>query len=323
MMTPERWQLVKELLGPALDLDPTQRTQYLDQACGSALALRKQLERLLVAEQNAGPEFLSEPVISEELILDLPQHTEAWIGRRLGSYQIAEEIGSGGMGEVYRAVRADDEYRKEVAIKLVRAGQNSDFVLNCFKNERQILASLDHPNIARLLDGGTTEEGVPYFVMELIEGKTIDRYCNGHNLATAERLTLFLQVFSAVQLAHQRLIVHRDLKPGNILVTADGVPRLLDFGIAKLIDPGAGVEGSEPTQTMTQFRAFTPGYASPEQLKGEPITTASDVYSLGVVLYELLTGCSPYGSTVRTLHELARAVCELEPEKPSTAIRRH
>jgi eukaryotic-like serine/threonine-protein kinase len=319
MMTPERWQLVKELLGPALDLDPTQRTQYLDQACGSDLALRKELERLLVAEQNAGPEFLSEPVISEELILDLPQHTEAWIGRRLGSYQIAEEIGSGGMGEVYRAVRADDEYRKEVAIKLVRSGQDSNFVLNRFKNERQILASLDHPNIARLLDGGTTEEGVPYFVMELIEGQRIDEYCNARRLATTERLELFLRVCSAVQYAHQRLIIHRDIKPGNILVTADGVPKLLDFGIAKLLESSEAANQQE--QTISMIRLLTPEYASPEQIKSEPITTASDVYSLGVVLYELLTGRTPYRVATRTPHEISRAVCETEPEKPSNAVR--
>src|ERR1700674_1269773 len=321
MMTPERWQLVKELLGPALDLDPTQRTQYLDQACGSDLALRKELERLLVAEQNAGPEFLSEPVISEELILDLPQHTEAWIGRRLGSYQIAEEIGAGGMGEVYRAFRADDEYKSQVAVKLVRAGQNSNFVVNRFKNERQILASLDHPNIARLLDGGTTEEGVPYFVMELIEGLPFLEYCDTHKLPITDRLKLFLRVCSAVQYAHQHMFIHRDIKPSNVLVTSDGVPKLLDFGIARILEGSAVAAQSEPTLTI--FRVLTPGYASPEQIKGEPITTASDVYSLGVVMYELLTGCSPYGSTGRTLHELARAVCELEPEKTSTAIRRH
>jgi serine/threonine protein kinase/tetratricopeptide (TPR) repeat protein len=320
-MTPERWQQVSEALDKLLRFSATQRLDYLAEVARGDPELHRELESLLASHEAVGAEFLNtpaSPTAPGEVEAD-PQHT--LLGRRLGAYEIVELIGIGGMGKVYRAFRADDAYRKQVALKVVRGGQDSGFVISRFKNERQILASLDHPNIARLLDGGTTEEGVPYFVMELIEGKTIDRYCNDNNLATAERLKLFLQVCSAVQLAHQRLIVHRDLKPGNILVTSDGVPRLLDFGIAKLLDPDTG-EGSEPTLTLTQFRAFTPGYASPEQIKGEPITTASDVYSLGVVLYELLTGCSPYGRSSRTPHEISRAVCDLEPVKPSTAIRR-
>ena len=320
-MTPERWQQVSEALDKLLHFSTTQRLDYLAEVARGDPELHRELESLLASHEEVGAEFLNtpaSPTAPGEVEAD-PQHT--LLGRRLGAYEIVELIGIGGMGKVYRAFRADDQYRKQVALKVVRGGQDSGFVISRFKNERQILASLDHPNIARLLDGGTTEEGVPYFVMELIEGKTIDRYCNDNNLATAERLKLFLQVCSAVQLAHQRLIVHRDLKPGNILVTSDGVPRLLDFGIAKLLDPDTG-EGSEPTLTLTQFRAFTPGYASPEQVKGEPITTASDVYSLGVVLYELLTGCSPYGRSSRTPHEISRAVCDLEPVKPSTAIRR-
>jgi len=321
-MNPERWQLVSEVLDKALRLPDKERSVYLAQIAARDPELHREVDSLLASHEQAGSEFLNVLVPpTGSFSSDATGHTSR-IGRRLGPYQIVELIGVGGMGEVYRAVRADDQYQKQVALKLIRPGQDSSFVINRFKNERQILASLDHPNIARLLDGGTTEEGTPYFVMELIEGKTIYHYCSDHRLATAERLRLFLQVCSAVQLAHQRLIVHRDLKPGNILVTEDGVPRLLDFGIAKLLDPGDGPERSEPTLTLTQFRAFTPGYASPEQIKGEPITTASDVYSLGVILYELLTGCSPYGATSRTLHEIARAVCEVEPEKPSTAIRR-
>jgi hypothetical protein len=187
MMTPERWQRVKQLLGPALELDPAKRADYLDQACGNDPTLRPDLERLLAAEQKAGADFLNDPTLLEELTLELPQRADAWVGRRLGSYQIVEGIGTGGMGEVYRAVRADDEYRKEVAIKLVRSGQDTGFVLSRFKKERQILASLEHPNIARLLDGGTTQEGVPYFVMELIEGERINKYCDARKLATTER----------------------------------------------------------------------------------------------------------------------------------------
>jgi len=265
-MTPERWQQVKGHLGAALELDPANRTEYLDQACGSDASLREELGRLLAAEGKAGPGFLNDPVILEQLTLALPQQNDAWVGRRLGSYQIVEEIGAGGMGEVYRAVRADDEYRKEVAIKLVRSDQDSNFVLNRFKNERQILAGLDHSNIARLLDGGTTEEGVPYFVMELIEGQRIDEYCKVRRLAVTDRLELFLGVCSAVQYAHQRLIIHRDIKPGNILVTADGVPKLLDFGIAKILEPGETT--NQPAQTISMVRLLTPDYASPEQVRG-------------------------------------------------------
>src|SRR6267154_1267643 len=290
-MTPERWQQVKGLLGAALELDPANRTEYLDQACGSDASLREELGRLLAAEGKAGPGFLNDPVILEELTLALPQQSDAWVGRRLGSYQIVEEIGAGGMGEVYRAVRADDEYRKEVAVKLVRSGQDSNFVLNRFKNERQILAGLDHPNIARLLDGGTTEGGVPYFVMELIEGQRIDEYCNVRGLATTGRLELFLGVCSAVQYAHQRLIIHRDIKPGNILVTADGVPKLLDFGIAKLLSSAA--QANDAPRTGTFVRLMTPDYASPEQVRGEELTTPTDTYSLGALLYELLTARRP------------------------------
>src|SRR5437773_3598159 len=188
------------------------------------------------------------------------------------------------MGEVYRAGRADGQYEKEVAIKLVRGGYDTAAVLERFRHERQILASLDHPNIARLLDGGTTDEGIPYLVMELIEGTPIDQYCNAHHLNVSERLRLFLQVCSAVQYAHQRLVIHRDIKPGNILVTKEGVPKLLDFGIAKILQS----ETSEGlTITAPEQRTLTPEYASPEQVQGLRITTASDVYSLGVVLIKL------------------------------------
>jgi serine/threonine protein kinase/tetratricopeptide (TPR) repeat protein len=231
-----------------------------------------------------------------------------------------EQLGRGGMGEVYRAVRADGHYEKQVAIKLVRAGRESSSVIGRFKNERQILAGLDHSNIARLLDGGATEEGVPYFVMELVEGQPIDDYCDSLRLGIPARLEIFLQVCSALVYAHQHQIIHRDIKPSNILVTAEGVPKLLDFGIAKILDSGVVAGGDGLTQTA--FRVFTPKYASPEQIKAEPITMASDVYSLGVLLYELLTGHWPYRLKAYTPAEIEQAICEQDPLKPSIAVTR-
>jgi len=318
-MTPERWQKIKQLLGPALEMQPAQQAIYLDEMCAGDPTLRADVERLLAAERQAGFEFLNNPPTGNQFTSGSNEPAERWLGRSIGPYQIVERIGAGGMGEVFRAVRTDDEYQKEVAIKIVRAGVNGDFIIERFKNERQILATLDHPNIARLLDGGTTEEGLPYVVMELIHGDSIEDYCDKNRLSTSMRLKLFLQVCSAVQYAHQRLIVHRDIKPGNILVTAEGVPKLLDFGIAKILESRGD---ARLTSTLTLFRPLTPGYASPEQMRGEAITTASDVYSLGVVLYELLTGQSPYRLTNRISLEIVKAVCELEPDKPSVAVRR-
>jgi eukaryotic-like serine/threonine-protein kinase len=315
-MTPELWQQVKNILAPALELAPEERPVYLDHACAGNGPLRREVELLLADEQNVSRRFLSDTTLANAATGVLAEAASPWIGRLVGVYRIVEQIGVGGMGEVYRAFRDDDQYRQQVALKVVRAGQDSGFVVARFKHERQILASLDHPNIARLLDGGTTEEGTPYLVMELIEGRPIGEYCDARNLSLSDRLTLFMQVCAAVQYAHQRLIIHRDLKPGNILVTGDGVPKLLDFGIAKILD----VEGEQGQPTLTMYRLLTPQYASPEQVKGDPITTASDVYSLGVVLYELLTGQSPYPKNGGAPQAAARAVCEFEPKKPSTAV---
>jgi serine/threonine protein kinase len=314
-MKPERWQQVREVLDRTLALDTTLRFSYLNTACADDPDLRSEVDSLLRSHQEAGSIFMKHPAVD---LLDGSSPANAKptrAGRRVGVYQVGEEIGHGGMGEVYRAVRADGQYDKQVAIKFVRVGMDTSFVLERFRNERQILASLDHPNIARLLDGGTSEDGVPYLVMDLIEGSPIDQYCDDHQLGIPERLQLFNEVCSAVQYAHQRLVIHRDIKPSNVLVTADGIPKLLDFGIAKILDPAAAAE-------TTLMRPMTPEYASPEQIRGEAITTATDVYSLGVVLYRLLARCSPYAESTRTPHEFARVICEIEPLRPSAAIQR-
>ena len=317
-MTPERWQEIKVVLVVALELPPTQRPAYLDQSCVTDPSLRIEVERLLADEQQVQRQFLDTSHFAAIAAAVLNEDQDFWAGRRVGPYRIVELIGTGGMGEVYRAVRDDDEYRKEVALKVVRAGKDSGLVIGRFKNERQILATLDHSGIARLLDGGTTEDGMPYFVMELINGQPITEYCDQRRLSITERLRIFLDVCAAVQHAHQHLIIHRDIKPGNILVTAQAAPKLIDFGIAKILelDPFAGPSGA----TLTSFRILTPRYASPEQIKGEPMTTASDVYSLGVVLFELLTGQCPYRLTTGTPQDIAQAATESEKQRPSLAV---
>jgi len=240
------------------------------------------------------------------------------IGRHVGPYRIEREIGRGGMGTVYEAWRADGEFQHRVAIKLIRSGADREFVLRRFRNERQILAALDHPNIGRLLGGGTTEDGSPYFAMEYIEGQPLYRYADEHNLMVSDRLRLFIQICDAVRYAHEKLVIHRDLKPTNILVSASGAPKLLDFGIAKLLNPEL-VSETTP-QTTLGVRLMTIEYASPEQVQALPVTFSSDVYSLGVILYELLTGRSPYRFRNLMPHEVARAIIEDEPEQPSVAV---
>jgi len=329
-MDSERWQNVERLYHATLQCEESQRDAFLTRSCCGDEALRREVESLVsYGNRTAGfiegsalevvaPALAGDEGHEQDHAFDHSRVIEKTIGKRISQYRIVEQLGSGGMGEVYRAVRADDQFEKQVAIKLVHAGEASGFVIGRFKKERQILAGLDHPNIARLLDGGATEQGVPYFVMELVEGQPIDTYCASYRLGIAARLQLFLQVCSALQYSHQHQIIHRDIKPANILVTAEGVPKLLDFGIAKILDAGAlaGVAGT----TQTRFRAFTPEYASPEQIKAEPINIASDVYSLGVLLYELLTGHRPYRFKTRSPSEIERAICEEEPLKPSTAV---
>lgn len=311
-MKTERWLIVREVLEDAIALSAHERPQYLDRKCAGDLELRAEVESLLQYHERAGAAFLNSPAVDLRSLVG-GKGRSSYIGRRVGVYKIVEEIGHGGMGEVYRASRIDGQYEKQVAIKLVRIGFDSPFLVERFLHERQILASLDHPNIARLYDGGTTEDDIPYLVMELIEGTPIDRYCDEHDLDTADRLELFIQVCAAVQYAHQRLVIHRDVKPSNILVTEEGDPKLLDFGIAKIIDPSLSAQ-------TTLVRPMTPEYASPEQIRGAPITTATDIYSLGVVLYKLLARRSPYPARTSTPLEFAKVICEMEPIRPSTVV---
>jgi eukaryotic-like serine/threonine-protein kinase len=316
-MTPERWRQAKALLEEALAHDPAARAAWLAEACKADAPLRQEVESL-IASYEEDRDFMEAPAVAAAP--SLAGAAPAPEGRMVGPYRLIREIGHGGMGTVYMAARADDQYRKRVAIKLVRRGMDSEQILARFRSERQILASLDHPNIARLLDGGTTDDGLPYFVMEYIEGQSIDRFCDEHKLTTVERLRLFRTACSAVHFAHQNLVVHRDLKPSNILVTPDGTPKLLDFGIAKLLKPELYAQTLTPTATT--LRPMTPDYASPEQVKGAPITTASDVYSLGVLLYELLSGHRPYQIKSYTPVEIEKVICGQEPERPSAAIGR-
>jgi serine/threonine-protein kinase len=314
-MTPERWRLVRELMAAVEELPVAERARYLRERSGEDETLRADVESLLAAGEDAGS-FLEAGALAGTLPQLAPSEAPA-PRQRIGAYAVRREIGHGGMGTVYLGERAEGGFAKQVAIKVIRPGMDSEAVRQRFLSERQILASLEHPLIARLYDGGTTADGLPYFVMEHIEGEALLDYCDRRRLATRARLRLFLQVCAAVQYAHQRLVVHRDLKPSNILVTAEGSPKLLDFGLARVLTP----PGGEPQEaTALGLRPMTPEYASPEQVRGERVTTASDVYSLGVVLYELLTGRRPYRLRSRRAEEVERAVCGEQPERPSAAV---
>jgi eukaryotic-like serine/threonine-protein kinase len=323
-MNVETWQRLKALFHTALEMEPADRAAFLANACDGDADVRRQVEELLSAHDEAGP-FLASSALVDAGMISMDEVLGAAdqvnrVGQPVGPYEIIREIGHGGMGSVFLAVRADDHYRKQVAIKLVNRGMDTDTILRRFMMERQILANLEHPNIAGLLDGGSTADGLPYFVMEYIEGRPITEYCDARRFTTTQRLELFRKVCGALQYAHQNLIVHRDIKPSNILVTAEGVPKLLDFGIAKLLSPGWAAGITEATASMV--RLMTPQYASPEQLRGLSITTASDVYSLGLVLYELLSGHHAYRLLSRRPEDMAEAILREEPEKPSTAAGR-
>ncbi|MEP7071895.1 MAG: serine/threonine-protein kinase, partial [Verrucomicrobiota bacterium] len=311
----ERWDQIKDLFEAAADLPITERDALLRTRCGDDSALRREVE-VLLASDAADDEFISTPAFDVRGVFG-DEEDVAQIGRQYGAYRILREIGRGGLGAVYLAERADAAFEKQVAIKLIRRGLDTEDILRRFRNERQILAQLDHPNIARLLDGGTTEEGLPYFVMEYVEGVPMTTYCEERQMPIRDRLKLFRTICAAVAYAHQHLVIHRDLKPSNILVTTAGEPKLLDFGIAKLLH----AEPEAAALTIPGLRAMTPEYASPEQIRGQPVTTGSDVYSLGVIFYELLTGRSPYQLKTQEPAELERAITDTDPAKPSTVLR--
>ncbi|HVF61389.1 MAG TPA: serine/threonine-protein kinase [Thermoanaerobaculia bacterium] len=317
-MDAERWQRVRSLFAAAIEREPDEWPAWLKTACGEDLALREEVRSLLAAHREGGS-LLPEP--SRAAGADEQPTLDPLVGQRLGPYEVLQRLGGGGMGVVYLAARVDGQFKKRVALKVLKPGMDSEEILRRFRTERQILAALDHPNIGRLLDGGTTDRGLPYFVMEHVNGLPITDYCDRGSLSIDERLRLFRTVCAAVQFAHQNLVIHRDLKPGNILVGADGTPKLLDFGIAKLLNPELMAQTVAWTSLGTH--PLTLEYASPEQIRGGHVTTASDVYSLGVVLYELLTGRHPFRTDGCTPEEMARRITEVEPERPSSAAGGH
>jgi len=308
------WQQVEEVFLSALEQPLENRAAYLRSVCAGDESLRTEVEAMLRSHEQAG-DFMERPAYQINAQL-LDQETGALqSGETFGGYKIISLLGEGGMGEVYLA--EDTKLDRKVALKLVKFGLGRADLLRHFRREEKILAGLTHPNIARLYGGAVTSDGIPYFVMEYVEGERLDCYCNARKLKLPERLQLFRKICSAISYAHQHLVIHRDIKPANIRVTAEGEPKLLDFGIAKLINPHAE---SMREATMTLQRVMTPEYASPEQVRGEEVTTASDVYSLGVVLYELLTGQRPYRFKTRLPNEIARAISEDEAPRPSTAL---
>jgi serine/threonine-protein kinase len=303
-LTPARLARLQSLFEEALERPPAQRTAFLE-ARTSDRALRDEVLALLKAHERDEAEFKSP--LSASILRDADTGRDRWVGTRIGAYQVVRLLGVGGMGAVYEAHRADDQYRKQVAVKFLHRNAGSDAALRRFRAERQILANLNHPNIATLVDGGVTADGQPYFVMEYIDGQPITRWCDDRKLGVRDRVELVRQVCAAVQSAHQGLVVHRDLKPGNILVTADGRSKLLDFGIARLL-----VQDDDPAQpiTLVGLRSFTPDYASPEQVRGRPVGTTADVYALGVVLFELVSGRRPFNLQGKSLGEIEQVVCE-------------
>lgn len=314
MLPEKQWEQVKAIFQTAIEMEPDERQAYVIAKCGDDATLMDEVGSMLSAHDGAG-DFIATPVamIAHDLIRgpDRPSR----IGQTIGAYRIESEIGRGGMGAVFLAARADDQFKKRVAVKLIKRGFDTDEIIARFRAERQILATLDHPHITRLIDGGATGDGLPFLVMDYVDGLSLSAYARQNMLSIGQRLELFLKICSAVEYAHQNLVIHRDIKPSNILVTPDGMPKLLDFGVAKLIsgDPG------DDTGERSGVRAMTPEYAAPEQILGKMVTTAADIYSLGVVLYELLTERRPFVLKGRPADEIARLITDSEPIRPSDA----
>ena len=314
-MTAERWERLRSLYDEALAIAPERRLEFILNTCDDDPALREQLVGLVMAS-GSGAAF--DETATRVGNASIKATAELPPGHVIGRYTIVRLIGQGGMGTVYLAERSDREFQQRVAIKVVASGVLSSRIMARLRSERQILASLNHPNIARLFDGGATSDGTPFLAMEYVEGQPIDSYCKDRALGIKQRLELFLQVCSAVQYAHTQLVIHRDIKPSNINVTAEGTPKLLDFGIAKLLDPNAPARADDLTRVHE--RVMSPEHASPEQVRGERVGTASDVYALGVLLHELLTGRKPYYFAGKGFEEIERAILEELPPRPSAAI---
>ena len=331
-MSPERWREIEEVFQAAVEMPPADRAAFLDRLYRADDELKAEVIKLLESDDSAA-DFIEVPIWTDSRFLNTSAKKEIsnsidqqfnggdrdnFLDKQIGVYRLTKEIGRGGMGAVYLGERADGEFQQRVAIKLIKRGMDSDFIVKRFRHERQILASFEHPFIARLLDGGTTTDGVPYFVMELVEGETLYNYADGKRLDIRDRLKLFQKVCSAIDYAHEKKIIHRDIKPSNIIINKSGSPKLLDFGIAKILDPNLIHESINPTASM--LRMMTPDYASPEQVQGADVTPQSDIYSLGVLLYELLTGHKPYDFGGRAIHEVSRVICEVMPVVPSTVL---
>ncbi len=311
-MDSAKWQNIKNVMSAALDLPAEKRVDFL--AREQDAEVRVEVENLLIAHEQAVG-FIDKPILIEQGVAE-DKTRDNFIGKQVDNYLILEKIGTGGMGAVYLAERVNSDFKQKVALKLIKRGMDSEAILKRFARERKILSTLRHPNIAQLIDGGVSSEGLPFFAMEYVEGLPLNQYCRERQLSLEERLGIFRQICSAVENAHQNLIIHRDLKPTNIVVTSDGCAKLLDFGIAKVLSD----DGFENTNTATRAKVFTPEYASPEQILGKTVTTATDVYSLGVILYELLAEHRPYETKGRSFDEIVKSVCETEPVRPSAWI---